>query len=456
MREPIIQRFLEKHQPGRGFVGGIDDPTYMSFWLDFNFNGNIVEGDYDAMPHGLLAPKEHNYSAEQYLRNIGYSKRGDNIRVFREILRKIIREAPWTISGLDGLKTAYEIKPGQNWREKDAKITVTLQDTLDMRANALVDLYRFAAYDTEFMRYLLPDIMRYFKMTIYISEFRTFHEPIVKRTDWEKPEMDNLKDQPTSDPWSLPDIDNLRARGQQLYDQYFKEPDVEEPLGEYFLKTLDKKLSIIKLDFEQCEIDLESIEPSWLENASNTTLPNRETVKFDIKIGKVKEMRTYPVIEAIINLIAQIGDEDGPTLSGDNFSIGKLNKTGSKTMDDADEINKKLRQRDDRHDNEVYKKTKKRGHLSDPSVDPRRGIEKIGERMIDDTGDIIGGAITDYVATEVKKVYLGNVYGISPAELQRRITSNPATIAWAAQDLIGRTAPPSSPPPSSDLGNVYE
>jgi len=47
-----------------------------------------------------------------------------------------------------------------------------------LKIRTLMELYRKAAWDDEYQRWILPENMRQFKMIIYIFERRTFHDAI--------------------------------------------------------------------------------------------------------------------------------------------------------------------------------------------------------------------------------------------------------------------------------------
>ena len=78
------------------------------------------------------------------------------------------------ISGIDSL---LKIDPKRGIRvSKDGKVTIKMLEGLDLRITHLLNLYRKIAWDDVYQRWILPDMMRYFMMDIYITEFRIFHQ----------------------------------------------------------------------------------------------------------------------------------------------------------------------------------------------------------------------------------------------------------------------------------------
>jgi hypothetical protein len=60
-------------------------------------------------------------------------------------------------------------------RLKDATISIECIEGLAMKMKTLMELYRKAAWDDVWQRWVLPENMREFKMIIYVYERRIFH-----------------------------------------------------------------------------------------------------------------------------------------------------------------------------------------------------------------------------------------------------------------------------------------
>jgi len=82
---------------------------------------------------------------------------------------------PYIFTGIQGLEKLQEFNSTQGKRLKDAKITLNCIEGIDLKIRTLLRLYRKAAYDDVWQRWILPDIYRYFKMIIYVFDRRILH-----------------------------------------------------------------------------------------------------------------------------------------------------------------------------------------------------------------------------------------------------------------------------------------
>lgn len=208
--------YLIKSQNLLGFLNTTlydeyDEPTYLTFRVNFFPNNigrisNIEEINnsynnvsslmsYDDMPEPLLEyskntktknkygvevenKKEMNlYSTYDYLLNsLGDVKRANMLEAFISLLIKLNWEFPYYIKSIEGLDNILSVDSKRGYRiKKDAIITLKCYEALDQRITALKTLYKKIAWDDVYQRWVLPDMMRFFRMDIYISEFRIFH-----------------------------------------------------------------------------------------------------------------------------------------------------------------------------------------------------------------------------------------------------------------------------------------
>jgi len=82
---------------------------------------------------------------------------------------------PYLFKNITGLDKLQEFNATSGKRLKDAKITLTCIEGIDMKIRTLLQLYRKAAYDEVWQRWILPDIYRYFKMIVYVFDRRILH-----------------------------------------------------------------------------------------------------------------------------------------------------------------------------------------------------------------------------------------------------------------------------------------
>lgn len=187
-----------------------EEPTYLSFKLEFGNWGasiNTEEADkliweaqgqtyatYDDMPMGLFNPtfeipggsytaskinSVSAYSAVEYLYRRNEDTRAEYLQAFINGWYDLQKNYQGYFQEISGIKSLFNIKTAQGRRLEDGTtITIKcLEDTLDQRIRYLLTLYRKAAWDDVWQRWVLPDIYRYFHLYIYISENRIFQLP---------------------------------------------------------------------------------------------------------------------------------------------------------------------------------------------------------------------------------------------------------------------------------------
>ena len=118
------------------------------------------------------------YSAEDYLGiNRGEYGRARLMRKIKMILKDITENFPYYFKSIEGLDKLNLINPKAGYRlADDVKLTIKCYEGLDLKITQLIQMIRKVTWDDVYQRWVLPDIMRYFGMRIYVSEIRTFHE----------------------------------------------------------------------------------------------------------------------------------------------------------------------------------------------------------------------------------------------------------------------------------------
>jgi len=174
----FIDSFNTAERFRRGFLYTLtetDEPTFLTFSLDFDFD-NIVSNDYFGFYDSPLFIDVNNidYSAIFYLNSIGRHAEADRLREFKRLLSYTSKSQPWffqSISGLDKLwRAATNMK--NDYKGKDIELEIETLESLDLRISYMADLYRSAVYDKMYMRELVPENLRRFKVDVYVSEFR--------------------------------------------------------------------------------------------------------------------------------------------------------------------------------------------------------------------------------------------------------------------------------------------
>jgi len=185
-----MHNFLNLRTKTDNFKKGVfsdpyDEPTYLTFAIDFNFEATHfaeIEGpDYflHASPLFKNAKGEANddpNSAQNFLIKRGYVPQANALKTFKEILKYLTFNAPWYFNSVNGLNTlwknATDTKSGSKSMKNPARIEINTLEAVDLRLTEIADLYRNSVYDKFYMRERVPDNLRWFNMDIYIAEFR--------------------------------------------------------------------------------------------------------------------------------------------------------------------------------------------------------------------------------------------------------------------------------------------
>lgn len=157
------------------FVDPYDEPTFLTFALDFRFEDTVAQDELDenALFNSPLLSKG-NHSATQFLINRGYEPYANNIATFSSILKHLTFNAPWYFKSISGLDNLYERATNVTDSLKAEKVELEIEtlEAIDLRISELAGLYRNAIFDLKYRRERVPDNLRWFAVDIYIAEFR--------------------------------------------------------------------------------------------------------------------------------------------------------------------------------------------------------------------------------------------------------------------------------------------
>jgi hypothetical protein len=165
------------------FLDAFDEPTYLTFALDFKFEDNGSDSMSMVDELSLSQSPLFNYrpdlgseqnNAIQFLMNRGFGPQADGLATFREILRYLTFNAPWYFQSISGVDKMFEAATDQKkgWKAKGITLTVETLEALDLRMTEIAALYRNAIFDNKNRRERVPDNFRWFSVDIYIAEFR--------------------------------------------------------------------------------------------------------------------------------------------------------------------------------------------------------------------------------------------------------------------------------------------
>jgi hypothetical protein len=295
--DSVTKSFLEAGSYAYTQFDDYQDPTYLGFQIKIEPSLN-VEGDMDDLPHGLftLNNLKDPYSCYNYLMNRGETKRAEYILLFEAGFKKLVDEYPWYFIKVSGLADSWKIDTKNNFRGKEKKIVIETLESIDMRVTYLLDLYRKAVFDAAYMRWAVPDHMRYFKMKVIVSEIR---------------------------PMKLGSV-GTESGGAGVFNGYrseegtnFKETvsamiSEQEANGQFGLWDTTAPWSagtFIEFSYEECELDVFNEAPTFLESVGNK--PEAEaTNKITILTHVINEKNVYGLLGAIINDTLAFQDYD--------------------------------------------------------------------------------------------------------------------------------------------------
>ena len=157
------------------FTDPYDEPTFLTFAIDFNFDSTITSltaGHLWESP--LFGESNDSNSAISYLINRKHEDKANGLKVFKEILRYLTFNAPWYFQSIEGLNTLWKHGTDVNLGQKGKGVSLTIEtlEAVDLRITRLADIYRNAVYDKVYMRERVPDNLRWFSMDIYVAEAR--------------------------------------------------------------------------------------------------------------------------------------------------------------------------------------------------------------------------------------------------------------------------------------------
>lgn len=439
-----VKSYLSTQNLSRGWAPeAYDEPTYMGFKLEWEFNSDHPGNPWsqNLMPHGLL-DQYYTGNATEYLININQGRRAEMLKEFITILKQLQNYSPWVFTEVGGLAEIYKLNPADGQRGKDKVINIKFQETLDNRVMYMLDLYRKIAFDAVNMKWILPDIMRFFKLNIYIAEIRSFHQPIKKSRASEK------EDTVRKNKLEGKVLSQFGERGAQIASKWddAKEkfqntqwlPSQSELVKNgHFLNYLDANTSILKFELSECEFDINSMQFSAFE----TSTPNpgeAASGSFNIKVGHIREKNIYSLWDLIIS------DENS------NVDSDTLKRITQNELSDIQSVNRgEAADPNAVYDASPYLKGMGR-HLGDPNGVGNSITEKLLQDVITKGRTYGEDALTEAIA----KPLLGNVYEGSLTQTASLLQGGLSGAITAIQQFTNNNA--NSGIGDNILGNTYE
>ena len=260
--------FLNTERHDSNFRKGIvrdqfDEPTYLTFSLDFTFDDNYRSDNFLAVSPLFNQAEGKSQSAINYLLQRGHDDKANQLAVFKNILRYLRDDTPWYFQEVRGLDEIWKKATNMDEPMKGGEITVETLEAVDLRMTELADLYRNSVYDKQYMRERVPDNLRWFSMDIWIAEFRNLRNTL--------PSLVNLG---TGINIGGPNLAGLAGAGN-------------------FVGNVLDNFGYVKFKCRQCEFDFSDSFPGGRNMKIGSSNRSQEKSSFRIKIGWVEEENKY-------------------------------------------------------------------------------------------------------------------------------------------------------------------
>ena len=226
------------------------------------------------------------------------SHRADALSGFRNLLTSINEKSPWFIQSIEGLDQVLkvplsrQIGGGTGRDQRSGVLTFDCLDSIDLRVNAMAELYRKATYDFQYHREMLPANLRKFRMWIIVTEIR--------QMDLQR----NLAD--VLNPFNLSGVRSAAQTISQIAQSagILKNSATESENPRKDLESLVKSFErlqpyVLIYQLDLCEFNFdETYAFSRLVNSKNESAVN---AKFKIHVGSAKEYKLqYNILSDLI------------------------------------------------------------------------------------------------------------------------------------------------------------
>ena len=249
------------------------DPTYLGFKLFFLF---------DQPGCGLLSELDLPNTAYHYLINRGYPAKAEYLKKFIQLFKKINSTTPWFFQSVEGLDEAwkhlYQDPDFKPLIPKDRKITINcLDESIDLRITALMDLYRKACFDWPNRREIVPLNLRRFKVGIYVYEGRNINRSGTpfRYSDIQDPSGVAGLEPSEKDKAQKKKVEDEKKRMDILLGP---DPNSSDSIQSNTQDYINPNISRILLNFEYCE---------FMPDDSNGTLAAISNKEFALKAQKI-------------------------------------------------------------------------------------------------------------------------------------------------------------------------
>lgn len=234
----------------------IDDPTFLTFNLFFDFQGTTSKHtSFFEASSPLFNERKGISSAINYLKSIDEAERANELIKFKKRFSELSQFYPYYFTSLSGLENMNSFSPELVFRMNEKKLTISTLESMDLRMSDIIERYMNALYDFEYMRQMIPDNLLEFRLYLMISEIR-----------------------------------NLKTYNKQL----FENPQMD---GKIEFDELNSKLNHMMFVFDQCKFDFSESNPYTSDLSSGE--PEVASNSFSITVGYLKTQHKLDFIELL-------------------------------------------------------------------------------------------------------------------------------------------------------------
>lgn len=429
-----------------------EEPTLLSFFFMFHFNDTTVEGLFGkAVGEGNIGLKTALNFFEKTVANSSPEygmQKAAQLRSFTAILKKVNLEMPWFWQTVTGLEVARTITEDEPWKAAEKpKIEIEcLEENIELTATKLMDLYRNIVFDTKRHVRILPANVSRFTLDIYVTEVRAF--------------QDNTGSALLGS-----------YRGSDAYDVYTHQTVDKRNLGVPYAKGFSKEdFSAVKIGetkpffairLKGCEFDINSGQEVFAELSKN---PEYKKPKIGIFYKSTETLFANGGPNLPLDaLLKELGSEIAPGAPG----AGE--RTPYDPMSDMPSARNMLSNMGNKVANAIGGALAKINNLAGgnkskigPNVHGATLTGPLANAVENFGGQIINNAIArsgNEKLKNLRKLFLGNVYGVGPGtSLRNAIGIASANAIGAIPILAAQIAQNnrSVNPNTGGLANVYD
>ena len=315
-QEILNQAWTDEMTIGKSFSGDVtstktffdelDEPTYLTFKIAFGgpftpvepihiasyaykdietYGGNMLKnGNMDHFPHPLLVSPEYDiegfrgrrrheegtYSTYSYLLDSNNGRRAVMLYEFQKGLHELQSKYQFYFQSISGLGKLLTTSMDGQRVKKDAVIKIKCLNSIDQKVKYLLQLYKQICYDEMYQRWILPDMMRYFKLYIFISEVKRFHG-----------------------------TDRIVNEDKTVHSEYSNDKgDIGGAMEEGVLRAMNSIAPVTCIECSMCEFDI--TQSLYDDNYSINPEEPHSGLEIPIKVGKVTIHERYPIFADVI------------------------------------------------------------------------------------------------------------------------------------------------------------